>query len=160
MLLPLQHVDIRCNAQYTRPYKPSPPALSQRGPGVRESPYWMKGIGKQMTSEVDLARFVTQVTCPQDFADFWQRVRAEADEVPLEPRISPVSMRSNQSVHTYQATYRSLDGLEIAAWYCVPTRGEEPSPAIIHFPGYKGRSKVGEGVGRQRGYHVVRSSAG
>ena len=91
-----------------------------------------------MSTKEDLERFVTQVTRPADFGEFWNTVMAEAAKVPLEPRISPDQMRSNQQVSVYQVTYRSLDGLEIASWYCVPTEGEGPFPAIIMFPGYKG----------------------
>jgi cephalosporin-C deacetylase len=95
-----------------------------------------------MATEADLAKFVTQVTPPQDFTDFWQGVRAELDKVPPEPRIAPVPMRSNENVQVSQATYCSLGGLEIATWYCVPTQGEGPFPAIIHFPGYKGEPRL------------------
>ena len=91
-----------------------------------------------MATRADLENFVTRVTRPEDFGDFWQDVLAGLGQIPLEPRISPVPIRSNQNVHVSQASYRSLDGLEIAAWYCLPTRGDGPFPAIIYFPGYKG----------------------
>ncbi|MFQ6028612.1 MAG: acetylxylan esterase [Dehalococcoidia bacterium] len=91
-----------------------------------------------MATQEDLERFVTQVTPPDDFENFWKGVKAELSDLPLDPRVSPVPLRSNQDVQVYQATYRSLGGLEIAAWYCVPTQGDGPFPAIITFPGYKG----------------------
>ena len=91
-----------------------------------------------MATQGDLERFVTQVTRPDDFEDFWQGVKAELSDLPLDPRISPVPLRSNRDVQVYQATYHSLGGLEIATWYCVPTQGDGPFPAIITFPGYKG----------------------
>lgn len=90
-----------------------------------------------MATKQDLERFVTQVTRPQDFGDFWKGVMGEAAPVSLDATVSPEPMRSNGSVQVFQATYRSLNGLEIAAWYCVPAKGEGPFPAIIHFPGYK-----------------------
>ena len=90
-----------------------------------------------MATEEDLERFVTQVTRPDDFEEFWQGVMAEVAQAPLEPQVWPEPMRSNDDVRVSQATYRSLGGLEIATWYCVPARGEGPFPAIIHFPGYK-----------------------
>ncbi len=95
-----------------------------------------------MATEEDLQRFVTQVTPPGDFKDFWDGVMAEVAAVPLEPRITPEPMRSNEDVQVAQATYRSLGGLEIATWYCVPTRGAGPFPALIHFPGYKGEPSL------------------
>ena len=90
-----------------------------------------------MATKEDLEKFVTQVTRPDDFKEFWTEVMAEASRVPLDARVSPEPMRSNENVQVAQATYRSLDDLEIATWYCVPARGEGPFPAIIQFPGYK-----------------------
>ena len=91
-----------------------------------------------MATKEELERFTTQVTRPGDLEEFWKRVMGEAALVPLDTTVSPEPMRSNESVQVFQATYRSLDGLEIATWYCVPAKGEGPFPAIIHFPGYKG----------------------
>ena len=90
-----------------------------------------------MATKEDLGKFVTQVTRPDDFKEFWTEVMADASRIPLDARVSPEPMRSNENVQVAQATYRSLDGLEIAAWYCVPAKGEGPFPAIIQFPGYK-----------------------
>ncbi len=58
----------------------------------------------------------------------WDGVMAEVAEVPLEPRMSPEPMRSNDDVRVSQATYHSLGGFEIATWYRVPTRGTGHSP--------------------------------
>ncbi len=91
-----------------------------------------------MATKEDLDRFVTQVTRPGDFEEFWKEVMAEVAQVPLDPEISVDRLRSNQDVTVYQATYRSLGGLEISAWYCVPTGGQGPFPAIMYLPGYKG----------------------
>ena len=104
-----------------------------------------------MATKEDLENFVTQVTRPEDFGEFWKGVMAEIAQVPLEPRISPEPIRSNQEVKVSQATYLSLGGLEISTWYCVPKKGEGPFPAIIIFPGYKGepalrRNWGGKGV--------------
>ena len=102
-----------------------------------------------MATRQDLENFVSSVTRPEDFEAFWRGVLAELAEVPLEPRVSPAPLRSNEEVHVAQVTYRSLDGLEIAAWYCVPTEGEGPFPAIIQFPGYKGEPRLPREWGRQ-----------
>ncbi len=91
-----------------------------------------------MTDEKRLEQFTTRVSQPQDFEDFWEGTRLELSRIPLEPKVSPVLMRSNENVSVYQASYRSLGGLEITTWYCVPTQGEGPFPAVIIFPGYKG----------------------
>jgi len=103
-----------------------------------------------MATEADLEKFATRVTRPEDFDDFWNGVRSELAAIPLEPRISPDPMRSNEEVQVFRAAYRSLGGLEIAAWYCVPVRGEGPFPAIIHFPGYKGEPALRREWGRKR----------
>ena len=91
-----------------------------------------------MSNENDLERFTTRVSRPLGFEDFWQRTKTELSQMPLEPKVSSVPLRSNEDVFVYQAEYKSLGGLDIAAWYCVPTQGEGPFPAIIIFPGYKG----------------------
>ncbi len=91
-----------------------------------------------MATKEDLDRFVTQVSRPDDFEDFWKRTMAELAEIPLEPRIVPDPLRSTPDVRVSQATYRSLGGLEIFAWYCLPAKGAGPFPAIVHLPGYKG----------------------
>ncbi len=90
-----------------------------------------------MAVKEDLDRFVTQVTRPADFEEFWKGVMAQTARVPLDPEISADLLRSNRDVNVYQASYRSLGGLEIFAWYCVPAAGEGPFPAILHLPGYK-----------------------
>ena len=91
-----------------------------------------------MATKEDLERFVTQVTRPDDFEAFWKGVMDEVAQVPLEPRVVPDPLRSNHDVQVSQATYRSLNGLEISTWYSVPAKGEGPFPAILHLPGYKG----------------------
>ena len=91
-----------------------------------------------MATTEDLEAFVTQVTRPHDFGDFWHEVLAGLAETPLEPHVSPEPMRSNSAVNVSQVTYRSLDDLEITCWYSVPSQGNGPFPAIIQFPGYKG----------------------
>lgn len=91
-----------------------------------------------MATREDLEAFVTRVSRPEDFGDFWHSVLEGLAEIPLNPRTSPAPLRSNEYVDVFEATYLSLDCLEIAAWYCVPTQGDGPFPAIIQFPGYKG----------------------
>ena len=107
------------------------------------------GGGKALADQKDLDAFVTQVTRPGDFDDFWERVLAGLAEVPLEPLIAPETMRSNADVDVSRVYYRSLDGIEISGWYCVPTQGEGPFPAVICFPGYKGEPGMRRDWGRK-----------
>ena len=90
-----------------------------------------------MATKADLESFVTKVTCPDDFDIFWAGVRSELDAMPLEATCEPDQFRSTDAVKVYQAGYRSLDGLEIFAWYALPAEGDGPFPAILHLPGYK-----------------------
>jgi cephalosporin-C deacetylase len=102
-----------------------------------------------MATNDDLESFVTQVTCPDDFDEFWGGVLAELADMPLDARVTPDPLRSNDDVNVYQATYQSLGGLEIFAWYSVPAQGEGPFPAILHLPGYKSEPAVRRDWGRK-----------
>ena len=102
-----------------------------------------------MAIREDLESFVTQVTCPDDFDKFWAAVLAELTEIPLEPEVTPDPLRSNDEVNVFQATYKSLGGLEIFSWYSVPAQGEGPFPAILHLPGYKSEPAVRRDWGRK-----------
>ena len=102
-----------------------------------------------MATKEDLENFVTQVTCPEDFDDFWSGVLSELAETPLHPTLISDSLRSNDDVNVFQATYLSLGGLDIFAWYSVPAHGEGPYPAILHLPGYKSEPAVRRDWGRK-----------
>ena len=102
-----------------------------------------------MTTREDLEAFATTVTCPEDFDEFWSATLAGLAELPLEPSATLDPLRSNAEVNVYQATYRSLDGLEIFGWYSVPAVGEGPFPAILVLPGYKSRAGSAPGLGTQ-----------
>ena len=90
-----------------------------------------------MATQSDLVSFVTQVTCPDDFDSFWDGVLAELAAIPLDASTTADPLRSTDAVKVCQATYRSLGGLEIFAWYALPAAGDGPFPAILHLPGYK-----------------------
>ena len=90
-----------------------------------------------MATESDLAAFVTQVTSPDDFDEFWDGALAELAQIPLDPDVVHDPLRSTDAAKVYQATYRSLDGLDIFAWYTVPAVGDGPFPAVLILPGYK-----------------------
>ena len=90
-----------------------------------------------MATQSDLVSFETQVTCPDDFDQFWDSVLADLAAIPLDATAEADPLRNTDTVKVYQAGYRSLDGLDIFAWYSVPARGDGPFPAILHLPGYK-----------------------
>jgi len=104
-----------------------------------------------MATESDLVAFATQVTCPDDFDQFWDGTLAELSQFPLEPVVSHDSLRSTDGARVYQVKYRSLDGVEIFGWYAVPAVGDGPFPAVLILPGYKSepalrRDWAGKGV--------------
>ena len=73
-----------------------------------------------MATQQDLESFVTDVTCPDDFDAFWDEVKADLNGIPLDARTEPDPLRSTEAVQVYRATYQSLGGLEIFAWYALP----------------------------------------
>lgn len=102
-----------------------------------------------MATEEDLEKFASQVTCPDDFEDFWSGVLSELAKTPLNPSLIHDPLRSTIYVDVFQATYTSLGGLEIFAWYSVPTTDQGPFPAILHLPGYKSEPAVRRDWGRK-----------
>ena len=113
-----------------------------------------------MATKEDLEKFETQVARPADFEEFWQDVLAQVAKIPLEPKISPDSFRSNEDALVSLATFQSLDGLEVATWYCVPAKGEGPFPAIIHLPGYQGEPSIRRDWGAKGVVHLMVSVRG
>ena len=104
-----------------------------------------------MATESDLVSFATQVTCPNDFDQFWDGVLGELSDIPLDAAATHDPLRSTPTAKVYQVKYRSLDGLEIFGWYALPTTGDGPFPAVLILPGYKSepalrRDWAGKGV--------------
>lgn len=82
--------------------------------------------------------FVSSVTKPDDFDDFWEEVETGLDAQPFEPELRHIPERSTPEVDVYELHYVSLDGLRIAAWYCRPKPEylQPPYPGLAVFPGY------------------------
>jgi cephalosporin-C deacetylase len=102
-----------------------------------------------MATRTDLESFVTSVTCPDDFDEFWAGVLAELANEPLEATVSHDPLRSNEEVNVYHATYRSLGGVQIFGWYSLPAVGGGPFPAVLVLPGYKSEPAVRRDWGRK-----------
>ena len=102
-----------------------------------------------MATRADLEAFVSTVIAPADLVPFWDEVKRELSELPLDPDLSPVPLRSTPEVKVYEVHYRSLGGLTIAGWYCVPAQGSGPYPALVEFPGYKGDPSLPRGWAQQ-----------
>ena len=113
-----------------------------------------------MATKADLEAFETSVTCPDDFDEFWNGILTHLAGEPLNASATPDPLRSNDDVKVYQASYSSLDGLDIFGWYSVPAVGQGP------FSGHPGTSRLQVGarvearLGRQGSGRAVRRRAG
>ena len=104
-----------------------------------------------MATPADLESFVTSVTCPDDFDQFWSQTLTQLSEIPLDPTATPDPLRSNPEADVYQATYRSLNDLKIFGWYTLPAQPADsgPYPAILLLPGYKSEPALRRDWGRK-----------
>ena len=98
--------------------------------------------------------FESVVTRPADFDQFWDGVLTQAAEIPLNPEVRHVPLRSTPQVDVYEAFYDSLDDLRIACWYCVPKNGNGPYPAVIQVPGYIGEPPLPKAMAKE-GYTTL-----
>ena len=80
--------------------------------------------------------YVSKVTKPSDFGDFWDGVLAQASRVPLALETIPDPLRTTEDVEVFQVFYDSLDNLRVAAWYAVPRVRSGRLPGLLFVPGY------------------------
>jgi len=75
---------------------------------------------------------------PADFEAFWAAIMREAAEIPLEPAMEHLPLRSTGEIDVYEIHYDSLDGLRIAGWYARPKESylPPPYPGLLIVPGY------------------------
>ncbi len=75
---------------------------------------------------------------PADFDHFWADIMAEVNEIPLNPSMEHIPMRSNDEVDVYEIHYDSLDHVRVAGWYARPTESNiaPPYPGLLIVPGY------------------------
>jgi cephalosporin-C deacetylase len=83
-----------------------------------------------------LQEWKSSVARPADFDRFWAATFAAADKTPLDPRLTPVPLRSTLEVEVFEARYNSYGGLEIAGWYCRPRNRNGKVPGMLFVPGY------------------------
>ena len=89
----------------------------------------------------DPSTFKSSVRKPADFDDYWRDTEASTLALPLNPRLTPVPMRSTPEVEAFEAHYVSYGGLEIAGWYCRPRHFEGKLPGYLFVPGYVSEPK-------------------
>jgi cephalosporin-C deacetylase len=75
---------------------------------------------------------------PADFDQFWADIMAEVGQIPLNPSMEHVPMRSTDEVDVYEIHYDSLDHVRIAGWYARPKEAylAPPYPGLLIVPGY------------------------
>lgn len=74
---------------------------------------------------------------PVDFDDYWKSVRAEADLIPLDVRVTRVESVLSL-IDVYDVTFRGADGSDVRAWLRVPAGASEPLPTVVTYVGYGG----------------------
>ena len=89
-------------------------------------------------SDVSPQGWKSSVEKPADFDAFWEDTLARTDDIPLDPQLEPVPMRTSAEVEVFEAHYRSYGGLRIAGWYCRPRGASDPLPGLLIVPGYAG----------------------
>ena len=98
--------------------------------------------------------YACSLSKPDDFDDFWDGVMQEAARIPLNAETVPDPLRTDGELETYQVFYDSLDGVRVAAWYCLPRERSGPLPAVVFMPGYQSDPAVPKDWAR-RGYAAV-----
>jgi cephalosporin-C deacetylase len=75
---------------------------------------------------------------PADFDQFWADIMAEVNQIPLNPSLEHIPMRSTDDVDVYEIHYDSLDNVRIAGWYARPKESyiAPPYPGLLIVPGY------------------------
>ena len=106
------------------------------------------------TQRRDPAGYGTTATIPPDFDEFWRATLAEVAQVPLNPRLEHMPMRSTDEVDVFDVRWDSLDGLSIAGWYCRPKGARGKLPGLIHVPGYVSEPMVPRASARE-GYAAL-----
>jgi cephalosporin-C deacetylase len=91
----------------------------------------------------DPAQHKTSVEIPDDFDIFWEEVLGQASEIPLNPTLTHLPLRSTSEVDVYEIHYDSLDQVRIAGWYSRPKESvlPPPYPGLIIAPGYIGEPR-------------------
>ncbi len=91
---------------------------------------------------------------PSDFDDFWDGVLRDAALIPLNAETVVDPLRTSDELETYQVFYDSLDGVRVAAWYCLPTERQGPLPVVVFMPGYQSDPAIPKDWAR-RGYAAL-----
>ena len=95
----------------------------------------------------------SSVIKPTDFDDFWEETVSSTEQIPLNPSLTYLPIRSSPEVEVFDVRYFSFGGLEIAGWYARPKVVGEKFPALLQVPGYVGEPAFPSAIASQ-GYAV------
>ncbi|MDP6455705.1 MAG: acetylxylan esterase [SAR202 cluster bacterium] len=98
--------------------------------------------------------FKSKARVPDDFDQFWDSVKSDVSEIPLEPEAVPDALRSSDDIEVFQVCYNSLDNVRIAGWYCIPRDRTGPLAAVMVVPGYQSDPGITKEWAR-RGYAIL-----
>ena len=82
----------------------------------------------------DPEKIKPELTCEDDFDDFWDERKRELKDVDPGFKVTRTE-RSSDDLDVYLVEMRSHGDVRIRGWYTVPTR-PGPHPAILSVPGY------------------------
>jgi cephalosporin-C deacetylase len=88
-------------------------------------------------SRDELPAYRSSQTLPADFADFWAKTLAEANEFDIDVRLQEVPT-GLATITAYDVTFRGFAGQDVRAWLRVPTASTGPLPAVVQYVGYGG----------------------
>lgn len=91
-----------------------------------------KWIGYEPTNVVSLP------DAPADFAEFWQRAKAELAQVPVDLNLTPAPELSGKKRDAFRCTFRSWGGDTIDAVVLIP-KAPGQYPAQVFYNGYGGK---------------------
>ena len=99
-------------------------------------------------------QYNSSVKMPADFQPFWETTLSQAEEVPLEPRLTKIQLRSSSELEVFDVRYKSYGGLDIAGWYVKPIGNQKSLPGILQVPGYAGEPALPTSIAA-KGYAVL-----
>ena len=83
-------------------------------------------------------QYNSSVNMPADDQPFWETTLSQAEEVPLEPRLTKIQLRSSSELEVFDVRYKSYGGLDIAGWYVKPIGNQNLCQASFKYQDMQG----------------------
>lgn len=113
--------------------------------GTMDSPGFLRcsvtvSCGDETHSEIATAAFDPEaieptVSLPEDFDQFWQNLKKQHLEIPLDLVMTPIDSKSNEQTLFYHVSYQNLEFKNRSYGILTIPRKEGRYPAVIRFPG-------------------------